>query len=265
MPEKPNLTGAEAERAMARMSRRGFVLGAVAALAGVGGMTWLRFTGQEGGLPWPLRRVLQFNESLAQATFSPERLSPTFPEDRIAVPPRINGGIGMVAKLDPAAWTLRVEQPDKPAREFTLDGLNGLARVDMVSEFKCIEGWSQIVQWGGVRLLDFLVQHKLGTRDGQAPDLKHAPNNLYKYVYMQTPDAGYYVGLDMPSALHSQTLLCDTINGQPLPSDHGAPLRLVIPIKYGIKNIKRIGLIRFQDERPADYWAERRYDWYAGL
>ena len=50
----------------------------------------------------------------------------------------------------------------------------------------------------------------------------------------------------------------------PLTPEHGAPLRLAIPLKYGIKNIKRIGTIRFTDARPADYWAERGYDWYAG-
>ncbi len=54
-------------------------------------------------------------------------------------------------------------------------------------------------------------------------------------------------------------------NGAPLSSEHGAPLRLVIPVKYGVKNIKRIGLIRLTGQRPADYWAENGYDWFAGL
>jgi DMSO/TMAO reductase YedYZ molybdopterin-dependent catalytic subunit len=49
-----------------------------------------------------------------------------------------------------------------------------------------------------------------------------------------------------------------------LTPDHGAPLRLVIPVKYGFKSLKRIGTIRFTDTRPPDYWAERGYDWYAG-
>ncbi len=80
----------------------------------------------------------------------------------------------------------------------------------------------------------------------------------------ETPDREYYVGLDMASALHPQTLLCYEMDGRPLTPDHGAPLRLVIPVKYGIKNLKRIGTIRFADVRPADYWAERGYDWYSG-
>jgi DMSO/TMAO reductase YedYZ molybdopterin-dependent catalytic subunit len=68
----------------------------------------------------------------------------------------------------------------------------------------------------------------------------------------------------MPGAMHPQTLLCYEMNGKPLPMDQGYPLRLIIPVKYGIKSIKRIGSIYFSDQRPADYWAERGYDYYSG-
>ena len=69
----------------------------------------------------------------------------------------------------------------------------------------------------------------------------------------------------MESMLHPQTLLCYERNGSPLSQEHGAPLRLYLAVKYGYKSLKRVGLIRFQDERPTDYWGERGYDWYAGL
>jgi DMSO/TMAO reductase YedYZ molybdopterin-dependent catalytic subunit len=82
---------------------------------------------------------------------------------------------------------------------------------------------------------------------------------------MMTPDGEFYVGLDMDSLMQPQSLLCYEMNGQPLTPAHGAPLRLVIPVKYGYKNIKRIGTIRFTATRPADYWAEQGYDWYAGM
>ena len=55
------------------------------------------------------------------------------------------------------------------------------------------------------------------------------------------------------------------MNGKPLEDRHGAPLRLVMPVKYGIKNIKRIGRIEYTDERPSDYWFEQGYDYYSGL
>jgi DMSO/TMAO reductase YedYZ molybdopterin-dependent catalytic subunit len=87
---------------------------------------------------------------------------------------------------------------------------------------------------------------------------------LPKYVGMQTPNREYYVGLFKEDALHPQTLLCYEMNGQPLSRDHGAPLRLVTPLKYGIKHLKQIGKISFTDQRPTDYWAENGYDWNAG-
>jgi DMSO/TMAO reductase YedYZ molybdopterin-dependent catalytic subunit len=82
---------------------------------------------------------------------------------------------------------------------------------------------------------------------------------------METPNGEYYVGLDIESALHPQTLLAYEMNDQPLTLEHGAPLRLIIPVKYGIKNLKRIGTITFSDKRPRDYWAEQGYDYYSGL
>ncbi|WP_262886746.1 molybdopterin-dependent oxidoreductase [Mucilaginibacter humi] len=82
---------------------------------------------------------------------------------------------------------------------------------------------------------------------------------------METPDKKYYVGLDMDSALHPQTLLAYEMNDKPVPLNHGAPLRLIIPVKYGVKNLKRIGSITFSNTRPRDYWAEVGYDYYLGL
>ena len=69
-------------------------------------------------------------------------------------------------------------------------------------------------------------------------------------VGMKTPDEEYYVSIDMPSAMHPQTLLAYEMNGAPLTVPHGAPLRLVMPVKYGIKNIKQIGSIEYTDARP---------------
>jgi DMSO/TMAO reductase YedYZ molybdopterin-dependent catalytic subunit len=86
-----------------------------------------------------------------------------------------------------------------------------------------------------------------------------------KYVGMKTPDEQYYVGIDMPSILQPQTILCYELNGRALPMDQGYPLRLIIPVKYGVKHLKRIGTINFSNERPRDYWAEKGYDYYTGL
>jgi DMSO/TMAO reductase YedYZ molybdopterin-dependent catalytic subunit len=118
------------------------------------------------------------------------------------------------------------------------------------------------VAQGGARFADFAAKYRPATAPISADD--DESRRPVSYVSLETPDSGYYVGLDMASAMHPQTLLCYEMDGKPLPLEHGAPLRLVIPVKYGIKNIKRIGTIRFSDERPADDWAERGYDWYSG-
>ncbi|MDR3688948.1 MAG: molybdopterin-dependent oxidoreductase [Fimbriimonas sp.] len=55
------------------------------------------------------------------------------------------------------------------------------------------------------------------------------------------------------------------MNGEPFAIEHGAPIRLVIPVKYGVKNIERIGSITYTDHQPNDFWAEQGYDWFAGL
>ncbi|MCA1567739.1 MAG: molybdopterin-dependent oxidoreductase [Acidobacteria bacterium] len=157
------------------------------------------------------------------------------------------------------------EEYQEPGLLLTLDDIRALPRVEMTTELKCIEGWSTIVNWAGARFADFAARYQPPTREGgRAPDVRERPEELVRYVGMETPDGGYYVGMDMPSALHPQTLLCYEMNGQPLTPEHGAPLRLVTPVKYGIKHIKRIGRITFTDERPGDFWAERGYDWYSG-
>lgn len=255
----------EARRIMRRLTRRSFVTGGIAALAGLGGWSWLYTRSDEDEVHWPLRRVLEFNERINRALFRSDRLAPNFPRER-AREPRVNGGYGLSAGFDPSRWKLHVEQAgSRPqTQELSLNDIKTLPRVEMVTEFKCIEGWSEVVHWAGARFFDFAAKYHLGTSSGAAPDPAGRPDDLLPYVRIETPDAGYYVGLDMPSALHAQTLLCYEMNGEPLPFDHGAPLRLVIPLKYGIKNIKRIGTILFTDHRPNDFWAEHGYDWYAG-
>ncbi len=229
-------------------TRRGFLTLGAGALAGAAAWKWLRSRQMIDGVEWPLRRVLESNESLARAYFSKARLSPAFrPTDLTRV--RINGRIGLKDPIDLDAWRLRIEGAAATV-SLSLDDIKALPRRQMITELRCIEGWSIIVQWTGARLADLIA--------------KYPPASEPRYVALETPDRGYYVGLDLDSAMHPQTLLAYEINGQPLPLLHGAPLRLAIPVKYGIKNIKRIGVIRYTTLRPADFWAERGYDWYAG-
>ena len=145
--------------------------------------------------------------------------------------------------------------PHTPGLLLTLADITGLPRVELVTQFKCIEGWSQIVHWAGVRMADFLELYPPALIDGKEP----------RYVYMETPDGDYYTGYDLHVMQHPQTLLVTEMMGEPLTQKHGAPLRLHMPTKYGYKQIKRIGLVAYTNTKPDDYWTKLGYDWYAGL
>ena len=238
------------DRRVHQLSRRGFLVGGVAAVAAYGAWKFIRLAPRIGDVPWPLRRGLETNEKLSEAYFRESRLSRTFPPSAITNA-RINGGVGLEANYHPETWRLRVEGIDgQPPATLTIDDIKVLPRRDMITEFRCIEGWSIIVHWTGARLSDLMA--------------KLPPPRGTRYVAMESPNRGYYVGLDMQSAMHPQTLLAYGLNDGPLSWQHGAPLRLAIPVKYGYKNIKRIATIRYTNIRPADFWAEQGYDWYAG-
>ncbi len=146
-------------------------------------------------------------------------------------------------------------QPNTPGLLLQIADITKLPRHELITQFKCIEGWSQIVHWAGVRMADFLDLYPPAPIDGKDP----------LYVYMETPDGDYYCGYDMHVMRHPQTLLVTEMMGQPITQFHGAPLRLHMPTKYGYKQIKRIGLIAYTNDRPDDYWTRLGYDWYAGL
>ncbi len=281
LKEKRDLTAplseTEAKKFMAKHSRRSFLIGGATAIAGIFGYQWLRKPDNFS----IFQKGFRFNEAVSQTFFGSNDLAPEFPKDRAGA--RSNGGLGLGEDFDVADWDLQVvgvanaanypqyfadisfggednaprsmdtpPAPNVPVAGLllSLNEIKSLPRIEMTTELKCIEGWSQIVNWTGARFSDFAA--------------KFAPPENTKYVSLVTPDRGYYVGWDMPSIMHPQTLLAYEMNGAPLEPIHGAPLRLVTTTKYGIKQIKRIGRIEFTNERPADYWAEQGYDWYSG-
>lgn len=234
-----------------RRSRRSFLTGAVGVVAAAGGWRWVQTQRTDGGIPRVLRNALETNEAI-WSNLADGRSAPEYPISR-ATPIQVNGLIGLRQPIDLDAWTLRVEGPDgEVLDELDISAFEALPQHDLVIEHKCIEGWSSIVHWGGVRYRDFHAQYADRISDAT-------------YVGLATPDDQYYVGWDLDAILHPQTLLALREHGEPLDEQHGAPLRLATPNKYGIKTIKRIGVIRYRRERTPDYWAERSYDWYAGL
>ncbi|MEB3324468.1 MAG: molybdopterin-dependent oxidoreductase [Cyanobacteriota bacterium] len=155
--------------------------------------------------------------------------------------------------LDPATYRLTVTGLVAKPLQLNLAALADLPQRECIIRHVCVEGWSAIVAWGGVRLADVLQMAEV--------------SNLAHYVYFDSAD-GYYESWDMASAFHPQTLLVTHMNGAPLPAQNGAPVRLASPLKLGYKNSKWVVGIRvastLETERKG-YWEDQGYEWYAGL
>jgi DMSO/TMAO reductase YedYZ molybdopterin-dependent catalytic subunit len=244
------------EQELARRSRRSFIGLGAGAVGAAAGWYWLKSAPVRDEIPAPLRTALGFNERVVRnVIYSDQHLVRTYPASAIGKI-KVNGDIGMEKPIDSSAWHLDLaplgSAPASGAQTLTLTDIQSLPRYEEIIDFKCVEGWSTVTQFAGARLSDFTAKFAPGS-------------DKAAYVAMQTPSKDYYVGVEMESALHPQSLLAYEMNGEPLTDRHGAPLRLVMPVKYGIKNIKRIGRIEYTNARPADYWAEQGYDYYSGL
>ena len=251
-----------------KIKRRTFISFSIFAVLGITALEswkWFRSLPQtSGGLAEPARSVLNANEKINSIFFSDTHLAPTYDVSKAAKKPRVNGTVGVSKPIDLNAWNLHVVNSKNETISITLDDIKILPKTEIIFDFKCIEGWNEIVYYGGVKFSDFIQHYQLATHSGK-PISKDEPEDIFQYAGLETPNGAYYVGLDIKSALHPQTILCYEMNGKPLPMNHGAPLRLIIPVKYGIKNLKRIGKIYFSDEKPRDFWAERAYDYDAAL
>ena len=132
---------------------------------------------------------------------------------------------------------------------WTLSELQALPQSDQITRHICVEGWSAIGKWGGVPFSSFLARVGADTSA--------------KYVGFKCAD-DYYTSIDMPTALHPQTLLTLSYDGQPLPPKYGFPMKLRMPTKLGYKNPKHIQAIFVTNTYPGGYWEDQGYNWFGG-
>ena len=209
---------------------------------------------------WLLNKAQRLDDNVAELLYSPNRLVPTYTKSQVTpLKNNYNGATPGPGYL--AGWRL------------TLDGLaSGLAASldirtllnrfqshDQITRLVCVEGWSAIAWWSGLKFEELLQAYP--------------PVSQAKWAFLESsvnldpsgnPDP-YYVAIDLPTARHPQTLLATHHNGKPLTVEHGAPLRLIAPMKLGLKNIKAITRITYTKDEPKDYWAERGYSRYDGI
>ena len=198
-----------------------------------------------------LRTMSRFNDNVQALLFDPNALAPTYPESMITRPFPFNAfyDIDEVPQVDPSGYTLTIGGLVNGKRVWTLDELHAMPQESQITRHICIEGWSAIGRWGGVRFAHFLARAGADTNA--------------KYVAFHCAD-NYSTSIDMPTALHAQTQLTLTYDGQTLPPKYGFPMKLRMPTKLGYKNPKHIVAITVTNEYPGGYWENQGYNWFGG-
>src|SRR5512135_1458801 len=198
-----------------------------------------------------LMKVSRFNDRVQGWLFDPNKLAPTYPESMITRPFPFNAYYDEdeVPEVDAASYRLELGGLVADKRAWTLPELQALPQTDQVTRHICVEGWSAIGKWGGVRFSEFLA--RVGA------DISA------KYVGFKCAD-DYYTSIDMPTALHAQTLLTLTYDGRQLPPRYGFPMKLRMPTKLGYKNPKHIQAIFVTNTHPGGYWEDQGYNWFGG-
>ena len=235
--------------AVERIERRLFLrqtlsVGALALLSGCD------LTGEES-VQKVLSALSRWNDGAQGWLFDPARLAPEFPESRITRPFPFNAFYSEeeVIDVDGGRYRLELSGLIRDRKPWTLPELYALPQVSQVTRHICVEGWSAIGKWSGVRFSDFL--QRVGA------DLSA------KYVGFKCAD-DYFTSIDMPTALHPQTLLAFRYADQILPPKYGYPMKLRIPTKLGFKNPKHIAALFVTNDYPGGYWENKGYNWFSG-
>jgi DMSO/TMAO reductase YedYZ molybdopterin-dependent catalytic subunit len=260
-----------APRVLRYRTRRDLLLfgaGAVAAVAGAGFLLPQATLSRLGvrrninarGKEWLLNKALRIDDDVAEALYSRHRRVPTYTKSQITpIKNNYNG-----ATPDPGyipGWNLAL-QGLASGLSVSLDIpklMNRFPMHEQITRLVCVEGWSAIAWWAGLRFDDLLrayppISQAKWARVESSVNLDASGN----------PDP-YFASIDLATARHPQTLLATHLNGQRLTVEHGAPLRLLVPVKLGLKNVKAVTRISYSAEEPRDYWAQYGYSSYDGI
>ena len=198
-----------------------------------------------------LMTMSRFNDEVQARLFDPTRLAPTYADSMITRPFPFNAyyGIEEMRHVDAKTYSLEVSGLVRDKQAWTLEALNALPQAEQITRHICVEGWSAIGKWGGVPFSAFL--ERIGA------------DTTAKYIGFKCAD-DYFTSIDMPTALHPQTLLTLRYDGQVLPAQYGFPMKLRMPTKLGYKNPKHIKAMFVTNSYPGGYWEDQGYNWFGG-
>jgi DMSO/TMAO reductase YedYZ molybdopterin-dependent catalytic subunit len=197
-----------------------------------------------------LRLLSRWNDRAQAFLFSRNRLAPTYTERDVVRDFRYNAYFPAenVPRLG-ADYRLELSGLIENKRPWTLAQLYALPQESQITRHVCVEGWSMIGKWRGAPLGTFLK--RVGA------DL------TAKYVGYYCAD-GYYDSIDMPTALHPQTIMAFGFADETIPAEYGFPFKLRVPTKLGFKNPKWVTTLYVTNRPTGGFWPDRGYNWFSG-
>jgi len=246
----PKLLIKDAARLMPDPTRRAFLRGG----ASLGALAFLTGCDIVDGpsAEQALRYVSSFNDGAQAWLFNPNKLAPTYPESAITRPFPFNAYYteDEAPEVDGEHYRLEIGGMVDDKKPWSLDDLYALPQETQITRHVCVEGWSAIGSWTGVRLSEFLRRIGADTRA--------------KYVWFRCAE-GYSNTIDMPTALHPQTQMTFRFADEILPVKYGFPMKIRIPTKLGFKNPKHVMELAVINNWNPGYWEEQGYNWFSGL
>jgi DMSO/TMAO reductase YedYZ molybdopterin-dependent catalytic subunit len=206
---------------------------------------------EDDGVQRVLMSMSRWNDRAQGWLFNANKLAPEYPESAITKPFPFNAFYGEeeIEEVDADSYKLELAGLIRERKPWSLPELQALPQTSQITRHICVEGWSAIGKWGGVRFSTFL--ERIGA------------DTSAKYVGFKCVD-DYYSSIDMATALHPQTLLALRFADQVLPPKYGFPIKLRIPTKLGFKNPKHIMAMFVTNTYPGGYWEDKGYNWFSG-
>ena len=241
----------EENRALIRQIERrkllkgAFSLGALSMLSGCD-------VSDDSSVRTALRAVSSWNDGVQAVIFRPNHLAPTYAASQVLKPPRYNAhyDVEWVKPVDPTTWKLELSGMIRDRKAWTAEQIYALPEQELIIRHICVEGWDYIGQWSGINFRTFL--ERIGA------DL------TAKYINFDCAD-GYTESLDMPTALHPQTILATRYAGEILPDPFGFPLRLRTSTKLGFKNAKWVTGIEVTNTFRESFFSAMGNNWFSGI
>jgi DMSO/TMAO reductase YedYZ molybdopterin-dependent catalytic subunit len=191
----------------------------------------------------------RFNDRVQAALFDPNKLAPVYTEADITTPFPFNAFYEekLAPVIDGDSYRLKVSGLVENKSQWRLSDLRALPQVSQITRHVCVEGWSAVGKWGGVPFRTFLE--------------RAGADMTARYVGFRCAD-NYSTSIDMPTALHPQTLLA--LDFPTRETKYGFPVKVRIPTKLGFKNPKHVVEIVVTNDYPGGYWEDKGYNWFSG-